>query len=115
MTWIDPLSRHLYRTIDQQGPDMPMYHAVSPSKTRSGYPWALPIQQFRDQLNFLATEDYATLAMGELVGPLAKNWPADDRPAGQLLNAAELRGMQVCGSGKISSHTFKHVSCGRKR
>jgi len=35
-------------------------------------------------------------------------WPADGRPAGRLLNAAELRAMQASGM-EIGSHTANHV------
>ena len=35
-------------------------------------------------------------------------WPADGRPAGRLLNTAELRAMQATGM-EIGSHTVKHV------
>lgn len=35
-------------------------------------------------------------------------WPADGRPAGRLLNAAELRDMQAAGM-EIGSHTVNHV------
>ena len=67
MTWIAPLSRYLHRTAGQHGPVMLMYHAVTPGKIRPGWPWAVSMQQFRDQLDFLATEGYATPTMGELV------------------------------------------------
>ncbi|HQS80879.1 MAG TPA: polysaccharide deacetylase family protein [Thiobacillus sp.] len=67
MTWIDPLSRYLHRAAGQHGPVMLMYHAVTPGKIRPGWPWAVSMQQFRDQLNFLAAEGYATPTMGELV------------------------------------------------
>ena len=67
MIWIDPLSRYLHRTAGQHGPVMLMYHAVTPGKIRPGWPWAVSMQQFRDQLDFLAAEGYATPTMGELV------------------------------------------------
>jgi len=152
MTWIDPLSRHLHRNAGQHGPVMLMYHAVTPGKIRPGWPWAVSMQQFRDQLDFLAAEGYATPTMGELVAEPKKwtgrtavitfddgyadnlaacdelkkrgmraswfivtssigqppKWPADGRPAGRLLNAAELREMQENGM-EIGSHTVNHV------
>lgn len=67
MTRIDPLSRRLHRTAGQHGPVMLMYHAVTPGKRRPAWPWAVSVQQFRDQLDFLAAEGYATPTMGELV------------------------------------------------
>ena len=36
------------------------------------------------------------------------NWPSDGRPNGRLLNAAELRAMQISGM-EIGSHTANHV------
>lgn len=35
-------------------------------------------------------------------------WPADGRPSGRLLNAAELHEMQACGM-EIGSHTVNHI------
>jgi len=46
---------------------MLMYHAVTPGSGRPGWPWAVSMRQFRDQLDFLAAEGYATPTMGELV------------------------------------------------
>lgn len=67
MTRIDPLSRRLHRTAGQHGPIMLMYHAVTPGERRPAWQWAVSMQQFRDQLDFLAAEGYATPTMGELV------------------------------------------------
>lgn len=67
MTWIDPLTRHLHRSAGQHGPVMLMYHAVIPGKFRPCWPWAVSMQQFRDQIDFLAAEGYDTPTMGELV------------------------------------------------
>lgn len=73
MTWIDPLSRHLHRNAGQHGPVMLMYHAVTHGKGKPDWPWAVSMQQFRDQLDFLVTEGYATPTMGELVAE-PKKW-----------------------------------------
>lgn len=152
MTWIDPLSRYLHRNAGQHGPVMLMYHAVTPGKIRPGWLWAVSLQQFRDQLDFLATEGYATPTMAELIAQPKKwsgrtavitfddgyvdnlaacdelkkrsmraswfivtgsigqppHWPADGRPAGRMLNAAELRQMQENGM-EIGSHTVNHL------
>ncbi|MBU2641680.1 MAG: polysaccharide deacetylase family protein [Gammaproteobacteria bacterium] len=158
MSWIDPLSRALHRQAGQHGPIMLMYHAVQPGKGAPAWPWAVSMQRFRDQLDFLATEGYATPTMRELVAAPAKKWagrtavitfddgyvdnlsaceelqkrgmratwfivsgsvgqaprwstngsPADGRPAGRLLNAAELREMHANGM-EIGSHTVSHV------
>jgi len=131
---------------------MLMYHAITPGKIRPNWPWAVSMQQFRDQLDFLAAEGYTTPTMGEFVDEPKKwtgrtavitfddgyidnlaaceelqkrgmratwfvvtcsigespKWPADGRPAGRLLNAAELREMQENGM-EIGSHTVNHV------
>ncbi|MHB1145658.1 MAG: polysaccharide deacetylase family protein [Thiobacillus sp.] len=64
---IDSFSRYLHQTAGRHGPIMLMYHAVAPGKAGPGWPWAVSMQQFRDQLDFLVTEGYATPTMGELV------------------------------------------------
>lgn len=153
MTWIDPISSALHRQAGQHGPIMLMYHAITPGKSAPAWPWAVSMQQFCDQLDFLATEGYATPTMGELIAAPAKKWrgrtavitfddgyvdnlaacealqkrgmratwfivsgsvgqpprwPADGRPAGRLLNAAELREMRGCGM-ETGSHTVNHA------
>lgn len=64
---IDPISRYLHQTAGQHGPIMLMYHAVTPGKIKPDWPWAVSMQRFRDQLDFLAAEGYATPTMGELI------------------------------------------------
>lgn len=150
---IDPLSKWLHRGAGQHGPVMLMYHAVTPGAATPAWPWAVSMQQFREQLDFLVAEGYATPTMGELVSVPAKKWagrtavitfddgyvdnlaaceelqkrgmraswfivsgsvgkapqwPAAGRPAGRLLNAAELREMRENGM-EIGSHTVNHV------
>lgn len=46
---------------------MLMYHAVTPGKIKPEWPWAVSMQQFREQLDFLVAEGYATPSMGELI------------------------------------------------
>lgn len=132
---------------------MLMYHAVLPGKGTPTWPWAVSLQRFRDQLDFLASEGYATPTMSELVSKPADQWPgrtavitfddgyadnlaageelklrgmraswfivsgsigqfpkwpAEERPAERLLNAAELRMMRENGM-EIGSHTVSHV------
>lgn len=70
---IDPLSRYLHRGAGAHGPIMLMYHAVTPGKDTPTWPWAVSMQQFRKQLDFLAGEGYATPTMGELVAS-PKEW-----------------------------------------
>lgn len=67
MTRIDPLSRALQRHAGRHGPVMLMYHAVVSGKARPAWPWAISMQQFRDQLDFLVSEGYATPTQSELV------------------------------------------------
>lgn len=149
---IDPFSRYLHRSAGQHGPVMLMYHSVAGGGGRPGWPWAVSLQRFRSQLDFLAGEGWATPTMAELIATPEKwtgrtavitfddgyvdnliaweelqkhgmratwfmvsgclgrepNWPSDGRPAGRLLNAAELRTMQE-GGMEIGSHTANHV------
>lgn len=74
MTWIDPLSRALHDNAGHHGPIMLMYHAVQAGKGMPVWPWAVSMQRFREQLDFLATEGYATPTMEELVAAPAKKW-----------------------------------------
>jgi peptidoglycan/xylan/chitin deacetylase (PgdA/CDA1 family) len=71
---IDPITLCLHRQAGQHGPVMLMYHAVMPGRGVPAWPWAVSLQRFRDQLDFLATEGYATPTMGELVAAPAKKW-----------------------------------------
>jgi peptidoglycan/xylan/chitin deacetylase (PgdA/CDA1 family) len=150
---LDPVSRHLHRGAGAHGPIMLMYHAVLPGRSRPDWPWAVSMDQFRAQLDFLAGEGYATPTVAELVarparawnGPTAvitfddgyadnlaaseellkrgmraswfivsgsvgraPAWPNDGRPAGRLLDAAELREMHEAGL-EIGSHGANHV------
>lgn len=149
---IDPVSRYLHRSAGQHGPVMLMYHSVMPGNGRPNWPWAVSLQRFRSQLDFLAETGWTTLTMAELVAAPEKwtgrtvvitfddgyvdnlvaweelqkrgmratwfmvsgylgrepGWPADGRPAGRLLNAAELRAMQADGM-EIGSHTATHA------
>ena len=64
---IDPLSKLIHRNAGQHGPVMLMYHSVCTGKSKPTWPWAVSLQQFRDQLDFLSREGYATPTMDELV------------------------------------------------
>lgn len=100
---IDPLSALLHRRTGQHGPAMLMYHAVTPGAGTPAWPWAVSMQQFRDQLDFLAAQDYATPTMRELVStPANKTGFAavitfDDGYADNLAACEELqkRGMRA--------------------
>ncbi|ODV10642.1 MAG: polysaccharide deacetylase [Thiobacillus sp. SCN 64-317] len=104
MIRIDPLSRAFHRQAGQHGPVILMYHAVTPGKTAPAWPWAVSMQQFREQLDFLAAEGYQTPTMAELVAAPAKTWRGrtaaitfDDGYADNLAACEELqkRGMRA--------------------
>jgi len=71
---IDQLSKWIHRGAGQHGPIMLMYHAVTPDVDAPAWPWALSMRQFREQLDFLAAEGYATPTMGDLISMPAKEW-----------------------------------------
>ena len=73
---IDPLTALLNQHAGQQGPVMLMYHSVLPGKGTPAWPWAVSMQRFRDQLDFLATAGYATPTIAELITMPDKQWPA---------------------------------------
>jgi peptidoglycan/xylan/chitin deacetylase (PgdA/CDA1 family) len=73
---IDPLTALLNQHAGQHGPVMLMYHSVLPGKGTPAWPWAVSMQRFRDQLDFLASERYATPTMAELVTIPVNQWPA---------------------------------------
>ena len=64
---IDPISRYLHRSAGQHGPVMLMYHSVMHGKGTPDWPWAISMQRFRNQLDFIAEEGWATPTMAELV------------------------------------------------
>jgi peptidoglycan/xylan/chitin deacetylase (PgdA/CDA1 family) len=64
---LDPLTRLLHRGAGRHGPVMLMYHAISPGRKTPNWPWAVSMQAFRDQLDFLATAGYATPTLRELL------------------------------------------------
>jgi peptidoglycan/xylan/chitin deacetylase (PgdA/CDA1 family) len=63
---IDPISRHLHHHAGEHGPIMLMYHAIEPGNTVPTWPWAVSLDQFSKQLDFLATEGYATPTLAEV-------------------------------------------------
>lgn len=94
----DPLSTLLHRNAGQHGPIMLMYHAVTPGKSAPEWPWAVSMRRFRDQMDFLAAEGYATPTMGELAAAPAGTWSGrtavitfDDGYADNLAACDELR------------------------
>ena len=98
------MTTFLHRQAGQHGPVMLMYHAVLPGKRVPAWPWAVSMQQFREQLDFLAAEGYATPTMGELVAAPAGTWTGrtavitfDDGYVDNLAASEELlkRGMRA--------------------
>lgn len=71
---INPLSRVIHRNAGQHGPVMLMYHATTLGNNIPTWPWAVSMQRFCDQLDFLVSEGYATPTMGELISAPAKKW-----------------------------------------
>jgi peptidoglycan/xylan/chitin deacetylase (PgdA/CDA1 family) len=61
------LSRLLHDRSALHGPLMLMYHSVSPDDSLPAWPWAVSIQRFREQLDFLVDAGYATPTQDELV------------------------------------------------
>ena len=66
MAFIDPVSRFFHKHAGRHGPLMLMYHSVNRGKDVPDWPWAVSMQRFRDQLDFLVTEGYQTPTMEEL-------------------------------------------------
>lgn len=68
MTLALSLTRRLLgnRSVDH-GSVALMYHSVNPGKSKPRWPWAVSMQQFRDQLDYLAAEGYATPTINELL------------------------------------------------
>ena len=71
---IDPLSKLIHHSAGQHGPVMLMYHAITPGAGTPAWPWAVSMQQFREQLDFLVAEGYATPTMGDLISIPEKEW-----------------------------------------
>jgi peptidoglycan/xylan/chitin deacetylase (PgdA/CDA1 family) len=101
---IDPISRALHRNAGQHGPVMLMYHAVLPGGGTPAWPWAVSMQRFREQLDFLVAEGYETPTMAELTAKPATHWTGrtatltfDDGYVDNLAASEELqkRGMRA--------------------
>lgn len=95
---INQVSKWLHRGAGQHGPIMLMYHAVTSDAGTPAWPWAVAMKQFREQLDFLVAEGYATPTMGELVSVPAKRWTGrtavitfDDGYVDNLAACEELR------------------------
>jgi peptidoglycan/xylan/chitin deacetylase (PgdA/CDA1 family) len=111
---IDPISQYFHRGAGIHGPVLLMYHSVKPGHSKPSWPWAVSLQRFRSQLDFLAAEGWATPTMAELVAT-PKKWAGrtavitfDDGYADNLLAWGEMqkRGMRATWfivSGSIGS------------
>jgi len=104
MIRIDPISRYLHQSAGRHGPVMLMYHAVMPGRGAHPWPWAISMQCFRDQLDFLVAEGYAIPTMADLVASPEKKWAGrtavitfDDGYVNNLAACEELqkRGMRA--------------------
>ncbi|MCA1925387.1 MAG: polysaccharide deacetylase family protein [Thiobacillus sp.] len=67
MNRTDPVSYLLHRAGRAHGPLMLMYHAVAAGKGAPDWPWAVSMQRFRAQLDFLADAGYRTPTMRQLL------------------------------------------------
>ena len=97
MKYLDPITRLLYRRSPPRGAVMLMYHAVSAGARRPDWPWAVSQHRFREQLEFLASQGYATPTLHELVAE-PERWSGrtavitfDDGYADNLTAYEELR------------------------
>lgn len=75
MRRIDPLTRAYFRHSPPHGPVVLMYHGIQPGHSVPDWPWAVSLERFRAQLDFLADEGYATPTLHELTSPPADGWP----------------------------------------
>lgn len=100
----DPLTRLLARRNSQEnGPIALMYHSITPGDRIPSWPWSISIGQFREHLDYLVSEGYATATVHDLVGTEAKHQEKtavitfDDGYADNLAAVEELqiRGMRA--------------------
>lgn len=70
---IDPLSAALHRGAGEHGPVMLMYHSVQRGAAAPNWTWAVSLDRFNSQLDFLVAEGYATPTMAELVAMPAEH------------------------------------------
>src|SRR5574338_230076 len=64
---IDPLSAALHRGAGEHGPVILMYHSVQCGRDTPSWTWAVALEKFVSQLDFLAAEGYSTPTVGELM------------------------------------------------
>lgn len=99
---IDPISAVLHRGAGEHGPVMLMYHSIQRGAATPSWPWAVSLDQFISQLDFLAAEGYETPTIGELTAGQPKRGRAavitfDDGYVDNLAacEALEKRGMRA--------------------
>lgn len=109
---IDPLSLLLHRQAGAHGPVMLMYHSVTPGAARPDWPWAVSMDAFRAQMDFLHRHGWATPTMAELLAA-PHEWPgrcavitfddgyADNLAACDLLQARGMRASWFIVTGTL--------------
>ena len=63
---IDPLSAYIYKTSGHHGPIILMYHSIVAGVSTPNWPWAVSLKNFISHLDFLKSEGWKTVTMGEL-------------------------------------------------
>lgn len=69
---IDPITQYFGRGAGAHGPVMLMYHSVALGGGRAIWPWAVSLKRFRQQLDLLSSQGWATPTMAELAANPSK-------------------------------------------
>lgn len=72
---IDPVSSILHDRAGHHGPVVLMYHSVVPGKGSPAWPWAVSMERFRSQLDFLRDHGWRTVTLQNLVKGSTTNSP----------------------------------------
>jgi peptidoglycan/xylan/chitin deacetylase (PgdA/CDA1 family) len=64
---IDPITSYFHRNAGHHGPVMLMYHSVIPGCGTPNWLWAVSMQRFMTQLDFLVDEGWKTPTMAQLI------------------------------------------------
>jgi len=70
---IDPLSAYVHKASGRHGPIILMYHSVVSGVGTPNWPWAVSLKNFISHLDFLKSEGWKTVTMGELAAQ-PHNW-----------------------------------------